>query len=167
MRPTTRRFCLVVLVVLGLVCVPPAAIAGLSNAVIRAGNVNGVKVLQNSHRRTIYISTADHRGRPVCYGNCLKDWKPIITPSGKVFAKSGSGVIQKLLGTTRRRNGKLQVTYAGHPLYTYNSDPGPGYDFGQGCTDPSGHSFWIVKVDGKPVTDFFGCQGYWKQPPAH
>jgi hypothetical protein len=33
---------------------------------------------------------------------------------------SGSGDVRdSLLGTTRRSNGAIQVTYAGHPLYFY------------------------------------------------
>jgi hypothetical protein len=38
-------------------------------------------------------------------------------------------VHQSLLGTIKLKNGKLQVTYNGHPLYTYIADGSPHQTF--------------------------------------
>jgi predicted lipoprotein with Yx(FWY)xxD motif len=65
-----------------------------------------------------------------------------------------------MLGTTRRRNGQLQVTYNHHPLYTYAGDSGPGQEGGQDCFDTSGHFWYMINTRGKPVTNIPGCQGY-------
>jgi predicted lipoprotein with Yx(FWY)xxD motif len=142
----------------GLAVVPAAAIAGLPNAVIGAGKVSTVKALQNARQRTIYMSQRDRDGRSSCYGYCLNSWNPVLT-GGKVFARKGSGVTQKLLGTTRRKNGTLQVTYNHHPLYTYTSDTGPGDASGQDCVDETGHYWWMVNTSGNPIK-IMGCTGY-------
>jgi predicted lipoprotein with Yx(FWY)xxD motif len=164
MRPARRRLC--VRLVLGLAAIgsaviPTVAIAGLPNAVIGTGKIAGYNVtaLVNVRGRTIYISMAERNGRSHCYGDCLANWTPVLT-SSKVFARRASGVNQELLGTTRRTNGKLQVTYNHHPLYTSTSDYGPGDSSGQGCTDPSGHAWWIINNQGNPVKSFINCQAY-------
>jgi predicted lipoprotein with Yx(FWY)xxD motif len=161
MRPARSRFRLRLatgFAALLLAAVPAAATAGLPNAVIGAGKVQGHVVLQNSHQRTIYMSTRDQGGRSSCYGYCVNTWTPVLTGS-RVFARSGSGVNQRLLGTTRRRSGKLQVTYNHHPLYTSTLDNRPGDDQGEGCTDLTGHSWWMLDTRGNSVR-LVGCQGY-------
>src|SRR5947209_7519862 len=93
----------VVVATLILGIVPAVAAAGLPNAVIGAGNVQGATALLNARGRTVYMWTSERHGRANCYDSCLPGWKPVLT-GGKVFARAGSGVDQKLLGTTRRRN---------------------------------------------------------------
>ena len=56
------------------------------------------------------------KGETVCYDECAEAWPPVFT-NGKPTA--GEGVEASLLGTVKRRDGKLQVTYAGKPLYYY------------------------------------------------
>jgi len=160
MRPTRRRiyrFALAVAMLL-LAAVPATAIAGLPNVVIGAGNLQGHLVLQNARGLTIYMSGRDQNGRSSCYGYCVNSWTPVLTGSS-VFARSGSGVSQKLFGTTRRRSGKLQVTYNGHPLYTSTMDNRRGDDNGEGCIDSTGHYWWMLGRRGNPVR-LPGCQGY-------
>ena len=160
MRPTNHRFrarLVIGLVGLGFAAAPAAAIAGLPNAVIGTGKMAAYNVtaLVNARGRTVYISMADRTGQSSCSGDCLISWTPVLTGS-KVFARKGSGVNQKLLGTTRRKNGKLQATYNHHPLYTSTSDTGPGDTSGQGCTD----SWWIINSRGNAVNTFVNCQAY-------
>jgi predicted lipoprotein with Yx(FWY)xxD motif len=139
---------------------PVVAIAGLANAMIGTSKVQNSPVLADHRGHTLYLWTGDRGGRSGCYGDCLHDWKPLLT-AGKVFARNGSGVNQKLLGTTRRRDGKLQVTYNRHPLYTYNSDNGPGQDYGQGCAGFSSGHWWMLNRSGNAVKGIVGvCQGY-------
>jgi len=54
-----------------------------------------------------------------CYGVCAKAWPPLLTTAAPL---AGPGVEARLLGTTKRKNGTLQVTYNGHPLYYYEAD---------------------------------------------
>jgi predicted lipoprotein with Yx(FWY)xxD motif len=78
-------------------------------------------ILVSSSGRTLYEFTKDHAHKNSCaaISGCSAVW-PSLKVSGKPTA--GSGVKASLLSTT---NGN-QVTYAGHPLYTYSGDSGPG-----------------------------------------
>jgi predicted lipoprotein with Yx(FWY)xxD motif len=96
-------------------------------AAMNAGRGATVKIVRSQFGRVI----ADKRGEAVylfdretgkrsrCYGECAVAWPPLLT-KGK--PRAGKGADSALLGTTRRRNGKLQVTYKGHPLYYYKDD---------------------------------------------
>lgn len=66
--------------------------------------------------QAIYIFDQDEGDRSRCYGECAKAWPPVFARGGPV---AGDGVKERLLGTTKRRGGKRQVTYAGKPLYYY------------------------------------------------
>ena len=80
------------------------------------------KVLATSKGRTLYLYTPDGKNKSVCTGSCASTWPPLMT-KGKPVA--GMGVNKKLLGTAPRGK-KLQVTYHGHPLYTYTGDSKAG-----------------------------------------
>ena len=67
----------------------------------------------------LYAFTRDPRGRSVCSGACARAWPPYIV---KTRPRAGSGVKARLLGTTKRADGNLQVTYAGRALYYYVGD---------------------------------------------
>jgi hypothetical protein len=64
---------------------------------------------------------------------------------------SGAGVKVSLLGTTKRKDGKLQVTYAGHPLYRFLEDKRAGQMNGQGL-NASGGLWWVVSPAGRSIT---------------
>ena len=155
-----RRFQPLALVAaLVIAAVPAAAVAGRSSTTIGAGKVQGSVALQNAKGLTVYMWTGERHGRSSCYGTCLGGWSPVLT-GGKVLARKGSGVNQKLLGTTRRKNGTLQVTYNHHPLYTNANDTKPGDDSGQGCTGPTGN-WWMLNRRGNPIKSVTGtCQFY-------
>jgi len=85
-------------------------------------------VLATSSGRTLYLFMKDKNKKSACYGQCATFWPPLMK-KGKVSA--GAGVKAKLLGTTKRKNGKLQVTYKGHPLYLFKLDKGAGQVAGQ------------------------------------
>jgi predicted lipoprotein with Yx(FWY)xxD motif len=78
-------------------------------------------ILVNSSGRTLYEFTRDHGNKNSCaaISGCSSVW-PSLKASGRPTA--GSGVKASLLSTTSGH----QVTYAGHPLYTYTGDSGPG-----------------------------------------
>ena len=77
-------------------------------------------VLFSGSGRALYLFTADRTRRSTCYGACARAWPPFYA-KGRAVARGGAR--HGLLGTTRRRNGRRQVTYAGHPLYFYVGDP--------------------------------------------
>ena len=105
------------------------------------------KVLATSKGFTLYLYTGDRRNKSTCSGYCSSLWPPLTT-KGKPHA--GAGVKQSLLGTTRRPNGKLQVTYNGHPLYRHTSDKKPGQTTGQGW----GQIWYAVSAKGKRVSGY-------------
>jgi predicted lipoprotein with Yx(FWY)xxD motif len=89
----------------------------------------------------LYAFTKDAKGKSACYGACAKAWPPYIVKT----APKGT-----LLGTTRRRDGKLQVTYAGRPLYYYVGDTQPRQILCQNVSEYGG--LWlVVKPDGSLV----------------
>ena len=77
------------------------------------------KVLFGPSGKVVYAFGADKSSTSRCYGVCAAAWPPLLTKGAPLAA---SGVESKLLGTTKRRNGTLQVTYKGHPLYYYSAD---------------------------------------------
>jgi predicted lipoprotein with Yx(FWY)xxD motif len=77
-------------------------------------------VLFSGSGRALYLFTADRTRRSTCYGACARAWPPFYA-KGRAIVRGGAR--RGLLGTTRRRNGRRQVTYAGHPLYFYVGDP--------------------------------------------
>jgi predicted lipoprotein with Yx(FWY)xxD motif len=77
------------------------------------------RILFDGSDRAIYLFTRETGRRPRCYGDCAVAWPPVLTRGAP---RAGRGVDSDLLGTTRRRDGKRQVTYKGHPLYYYVHD---------------------------------------------
>ena len=72
---------------------------------------------------TVYDFHKDKGTTSSCYGACAKVWPPVTTEGAPT---AGEGAMSAKLGTTKRKDGTVQVTYAGHPLYTYVADKKPG-----------------------------------------
>jgi predicted lipoprotein with Yx(FWY)xxD motif len=89
------------------------------------------RVLVNGSGRTLYLFAKDKHGRSACIGQCAGFWPPLIA-SGKPLAAAGAKA--SLLGTTKRPDGRLQVTYNHHPLYTFVKDTRNGETNGEGIT---------------------------------
>jgi predicted lipoprotein with Yx(FWY)xxD motif len=101
-------------------------------------------MLFDSKRQAIYIFENDSKGKTVCYGECAEAWPPVFTEGEP---RAGDGVKESLLGTVKRRDGKLQVTYAGQPLYFYAHEK-PG-EVRCHNIDLNGGLWWVVGPDGK------------------
>jgi predicted lipoprotein with Yx(FWY)xxD motif len=86
------------------------------------------KILVDGNGRTLYDFPIDRGTKSVCYGACASLWPPYLT---KGAPKAGPGARATLIGTTRRRDGATEVTYAGHPLYYYAPDRSRGQITGQ------------------------------------
>ena len=100
-----------------------------------AGSSSLGRIVVDSRGRTLYLFERDKSRRSSCYGACAAYWPPLLT-HGK--PKARTGLKQSLVGTSRRRNGTVQVTYAGHPLYRYAGDSGRGQTNGAGLQDFGG-----------------------------
>jgi predicted lipoprotein with Yx(FWY)xxD motif len=105
------------------------------------------RILVDAGGRTLYDFPPDKRGASTCYGACAALWPPLLT-SGKPIA--GPGARQSLLGTTRRKDGKFEVTYNKHPLYYFVSDRKPGQTTGQGLNQ-FGAPWWVLSPAGKEI----------------
>ena len=77
------------------------------------------KVIFASNGNVVYMFGRDKTAKSTCYGICAKAWPPLLT---KRMPTAGPGLNASLLGTTKRSDGSLQVTYNQHPLYFYSAD---------------------------------------------
>jgi predicted lipoprotein with Yx(FWY)xxD motif len=100
-----------------------------ANATVTLRKTQLGMILVNSRGHTLYLFAKDRNGKSACSGTCAKFWPPSLH-SGKPTA--GSGVKASILGTTKRSNGSLQLTYNKHPLYTFTLDKRAGQTNGEG-----------------------------------
>jgi len=99
-----------------------------TGAKVAVANTGLGPVLVDGRGRTLYLFAKDRNGKSSCAGQCAGYWPPLIT-SGKPVATAGAKA--SLLGTTRRPDGRLQVTYNHHPLYTFVKDTRKGQTNGE------------------------------------
>jgi len=96
------------------------------------------QVLYDGKGFVLYAFTHDAKGKSRCYGACAAAWPPYLAKS----PRAGAGTKQSLIGTTRRSDGSLQVTYAGRPLYYYVGDRRPGQILCQNVEEYGG--LWLI-----------------------
>src|SRR4029079_12914875 len=114
------------------------------------------KILVNSSGRTLYLFGKDKNGKSSCSGMCASFWPPLIT-TGK--PRAGTGAKASLLGTTKRADGRVQVTYNHHPLYTFKKDTKKGQTNGEGLS-AFGATWYAVSPAGARVVKSSGGGGY-------
>jgi len=90
------------------------------------------KILVDGGGKTVYLFQADKGTASTCYGDCASYWPPVLTNG---TPDAGAGVNASLLGTTSRKDGAKQVTYAGHPLYYVVTDHQAGDTTGKGVNN--------------------------------
>lgn len=105
------------------------------------------RILVDGRGRTLYLFEKDSHGRSACAGSCAGYWPPLIT-SGKPLATAGAKA--SLLGTTRRADGRLQVTYNHHPLYTFVRDIRKGQTNGE-AVNVFGAEWYALSAAGTKV----------------
>jgi predicted lipoprotein with Yx(FWY)xxD motif len=109
---------------------PPATHAAQpTGAVVSTAKTSLGQIIVNSNGRTLYLFGKDRNGKSACSGQCAVFWPPLIT-SGKPSVTGGAKA--SLIGTTKRADGRLQVTYNHHPLYTFAKDKKAGQTTGEG-----------------------------------
>jgi predicted lipoprotein with Yx(FWY)xxD motif len=151
-----RRF---VLPILAVSCILFAGCAksgeGVQSDTVVSTDISGPgHVLADGTGYALYIYTPDSRGPSKCYNLCAKNWPPLLLPRGVRRPVGGRGIDDALLGTTKRKNGSLQVTYNAWPLYLYHAD-GPGQATGQA----NDMGTWYLlsssgEIDRQPITGY-------------
>ncbi|MDP3891204.1 hypothetical protein, partial [Nocardioides sp.] len=87
-----------------------------SGTTITTGDSPFGPMLFDDADQAIYIWELEPTEEPTCYDDCEVAWPPVLTDGEPV---PDGAVRPGLLGTTERRDGSIQVTYGGHPLYYY------------------------------------------------
>jgi predicted lipoprotein with Yx(FWY)xxD motif len=100
---------------------------------LKTAQIEGATVLVNAKGFTLYWFARDTAGKSNCEGTCAQYWLPLRGPTTLSPGVAGQ------VGTIKRPDGSVQVTFDGHPLYTYVSDTAPGQNSGDG-----------VNLDGGP-----------------
>jgi predicted lipoprotein with Yx(FWY)xxD motif len=107
------------------------------------------QVIVDSKGFTLYDFHKDNGAKSACYGPCAGIWPPLTT-EGAPQAKGGA--VASKLGTTKRNDGTVQVTYAGHPLYTYTADTKPGEANGNDFSSYGGE-WYALQPNGEEPKD--------------
>jgi predicted lipoprotein with Yx(FWY)xxD motif len=100
--------------------------------------------------RTLYLFEKDeHSTKSHCYKTCAGVWPPLLT---KGSPRAGGKAKGSLLGTTKRKNGTKQVTYAGHPVYYYEADTAAGKTSGEGIKE-FGAEWYVLNPKGHKIDE--------------
>ena len=106
------------------------------------------QILVDESGMTLYLFVADTGTASTCYTQCATIWPPVLTTGAP---QAGSGAQASLLGTTTRTDGKVEVTYAGHPLYYFVQDKAAGDAKGQ-AINGFGGLWWVLSPSGAAIT---------------
>jgi predicted lipoprotein with Yx(FWY)xxD motif len=106
-------------------------------------------ILVTSEGLTLYDFHKDEEGTSACYGACAGAWPPLLT-EGNPQAQGAAE--RSMLGTTKRKDGTVQVTYNGWPLYTYVGDKAPGEANGNDI-DQFGAEWYALQPNGQEPED--------------
>jgi predicted lipoprotein with Yx(FWY)xxD motif len=118
-----------------------------ANATVSLRQTNLGQILVSAKGRTLYLFMKDMNGKSACSGSCAMYWPPLMK-TGKLTV--GPGVKRALIGATKRTDGRLQVTYNKHPLYTFALDRSAGQTKGQGSSN-FGAKWYAVSAKGRAV----------------
>ncbi len=118
-----------------------------AKATLSLRQTNLGQIMVNPRGRTLYLFMKDVSGKSACSGSCASYWPPLVK-TGKVTV--GPGVKRSLVGSTKRADGRLQVTYNKHPLYTFALDKRAGQTKGQGSSN-FGAKWYAVSAQGRAV----------------
>jgi predicted lipoprotein with Yx(FWY)xxD motif len=121
---------------------PPNAEEG--TVFVSLGSAAGLgEVLVDSEGHTLYAFSGAS-----CAGACEKAWPPLLDENGEPQPSNGTAAAR--LSTEARPDGSHQVTYADHPLYTFDGDKNPGEANGNGKS-AFGGTWTALKGNGEPV----------------
>ena len=101
------------------------------------------KVVTNSAGFTVYWFALDTPKKSNCNGTCVAFWPPVPASAHLTNMSSLTGTF----GSITRSDGSKQLTYMGHPLYTFKQDTAPGQHNGNG-KNLSGGKWWAMTPSG-------------------
>ncbi|HUZ86595.1 MAG TPA: hypothetical protein VNF26_06540 [Candidatus Baltobacterales bacterium] len=127
---------------------PSPSPAATGTIIAVAANTTHGQILVDGKGMTVYLFVADTGTSSTCYTSCATIWPPVLTDGAP---QAGAGVDKSLLGTTTRTDGKIEVTYAGHPLYYFFKDKAAGDTTGQGVNG-FGALWWVMSPAGAAIT---------------
>ncbi|HVD37347.1 MAG TPA: hypothetical protein VNC15_00785 [Solirubrobacterales bacterium] len=124
--------------------------SGGNDGIVSAAKVGDLgTILVDSKGRTLYDFHKDKGSTSACYGACAGAWPPLLT-EGNPQAQGPAD--RSMLGTAKRKDGTLQVTYNGWPLYTYVGDQKPGEANGNDI-DQFGAEWYALQPNGQEPED--------------
>ncbi|MEP6812787.1 MAG: hypothetical protein ABI990_07355 [Actinomycetota bacterium] len=140
------------IILIGILAVLASAPAAMSGAATSSGTVtvhtsSYGRILFDGRGFVLYAFSHDPRGRSSCRGACATAWPPYLV---KKAPSAGAGLKASLLGTLRRADGTIQVTYAGRALYYYVGDRKAGQILCQNVLEFGGR-WLVVRANGVPV----------------
>jgi predicted lipoprotein with Yx(FWY)xxD motif len=115
--------------------------------VIKTAKTSLGRILVDTRGRTLYLFEKDRKGKSACNGQCATAWPPLIAGAKPRVAGAAKAA---LVGTTKRADGRRQVTYNGHPLYTFVKDTKRGQTNGQGV-DGFGAKWYVISPAGRAI----------------
>ena len=146
MKHLKLLFALTALAALGMTAAAFAASAHSSATatIVKTKKTSLGTILVNAKGQTLYLDQGDTSRHFACTGGCLQAWPP-LEANGKLEAQGSAK--QSLLSSVKGVNGHKQVTYKGHPLYTFVSDSSASPTSGEGV-----NGFYVVSAAGAKVT---------------
>lgn len=144
-RPTSIRLAL--LAMAGIALLLPLAVQAATKSVVKESENATLEetVLTTNKGKTLYSLSVETNGKFICTGGCLSSWKPLVVPKGV----KPKGPVK--LGTVKRPDARIQVTYKGRPLYSFNGDK-PGEANGEGLKDVgTWHAAKVSKASSSPA----------------
>ena len=148
----------VLLVMLAALIGASAALAaGRATVTVTAAHNNklNASILVNQGGITLYHLTAEKGNKIACTGACASIWPPLLVPRG-AKPQAGKGITRSKLGTVKRPDGRIQVTYAGLALYRYSGDQKAGDTKGEGFQ----HVWYAISPSGQLVKSSSSGGGY-------
>jgi predicted lipoprotein with Yx(FWY)xxD motif len=115
-----------------------------------------VKYLVDQRGQSVYLFEKDEQGESYCSGACAAVWPPLETSTAP---NAGAGIQSGALGTIKRNDGDMQVTYHGHPLYYYAADASTAGKTKGEDIEQFGSSWYLVSTRGNPIEPESGSSG--------
>jgi predicted lipoprotein with Yx(FWY)xxD motif len=125
-----------------------ASVSGGATHTIDTASTSLGNILVDAGGRTLYLFENDTATKSACSGACAVAWPPLRALGGT----AGAELQPSSVGTIKRSDGTVQVTYNGHPLYLFSGDRNPGDVNGQGST-AFGARWFVVSPRGDLISN--------------